>query len=69
MAVGQRDERHRFEAGTTTSSDATTQTGTASTTAATQPTSNQQTADLLALISGASGGNQSINGFLLNVQT
>ena len=55
--------------GTTTSSDATTQTGTASTTAATQPTSNQQTADLLALISGTSGGNQSINGFLLNVQT
>lgn len=31
--------------------------------------SNQQTADLLALISSTSGGNQSINGFLLNVQT
>ena len=51
-----------------TSSDAATPTGATTPTTATQQTSNQQIADLLAQISGTSGGNQSISGFLFNVQ-
>jgi activator of HSP90 ATPase len=53
----------------TTSNGSTTQTGASTSTAATQQTANQQIAELLSRISGASSGNQSISGFLFNVQT
>jgi len=55
--------------GTSTQSGATTQTSGTPSTTVTQQTSGQQIADLLAQISGTSGGSQSVSGFLLNVQT